>query len=116
MTMWMGGSQTPLVSADLYQLFAKIFAMQQPKKCFRHAFDSLEHVFFETDLSRSLPIGETLQSFIAPVPPVEHQKSLDAGTADDEMPHEPLADVGLAELTRERNAAANHHTRADRQI
>src|SRR6516162_8969303 len=104
------------LSADLYDLLSEIFAVQEPKKCFRHAFDSLEHVLFETDLSSSLPTGETLQRFIAPVPPVEHQKSVDAGAAADEMAHEPLADFGLAELARESNAAANHHTRADGQI
>jgi hypothetical protein len=73
--------------------------MQQPKECFWHAFDPLKHVFFETDLPRSLPTGETLQSFTPPVPPVEYQKSVDTRARDDEMTHEPLANVRLAKLT-----------------
>jgi hypothetical protein len=48
------------LSADLYDLFSKVFALKQSKECFRHAFDPLNHVFFETDLPRSLPTPETL--------------------------------------------------------
>src|SRR5262249_34156087 len=33
------------LSADLYELFSKVFAVQQPKECFWHAFDPLKHVF-----------------------------------------------------------------------
>src|SRR5262249_56425186 len=47
-------------SADLYELFSKVFAVQQPKECFWHVFDPLKHIFFEAELPRSLPIGETL--------------------------------------------------------
>jgi hypothetical protein len=47
-------------SADLYELFPKVFALQQPKECFWHVFDPLKHIFFEAELPRSLPIGETL--------------------------------------------------------
>jgi hypothetical protein len=47
-------------SADLYELFSEVFALQQPKECFWHVFDPLEHIFFEAELPRSLPIGETL--------------------------------------------------------
>ncbi len=96
--------------------FSKVFAVQQPKECFWHAFDPLKHVFFETDLPRSLPTRETLQGFASPVPPVEYQKSVDTGTCHDEMTHEPLANVRLAKLTCESNTAANHHTSTDAQI
>jgi hypothetical protein len=47
-------------SADLYELFSKVSALQQPKECFWHVFDPLKHIFFEAELPRSLPIGETL--------------------------------------------------------
>jgi hypothetical protein len=98
------------LSAYPYDLFSKVFAVQQPKERFWHALDPLEHVFFEMDLSGSLPTGETLQSFTPPVPPVEYQKSVNAGTCDDEMTHETLANIRLAKLTGESNTAANHHT------
>lgn len=57
-----------------------------------------------------------LQGFIAPVPPVEYQESVDTGACDNEMAHEPLANIRLAKLTGESNTTANHHTRADTQI
>ena len=47
-----------------------------------------------------------MQGFTSPVPPVEYQKSVDTGPCDDEVTHEPLANVRLAELTGESNAAA----------
>jgi hypothetical protein len=82
-------------SADLYELFSKVSALQQPKECFWHVFDPLKHIFFEGELPRSLPIGKTLQSFTPSVPPVEYQKSVDTGARDDEMTHEPFANVSL---------------------
>jgi hypothetical protein len=63
--------RTPAL-ADLYDLLSKVFAVQQPKECFWHALDSVEHVFLEADFSRVLPTGETPQRFIPPVPPVEY--------------------------------------------
>ena len=47
------GGNKPLLSADLYDLFSKVFALQQPKECFRHAFDPFKHIFFETDVPGS---------------------------------------------------------------
>ena len=57
-----------------------------------------------------------LQGFIAPVPPVEYQKSVNTGPCDDELTHETLANIRLAKLTGESNTAANHHTSTDAQI
>ena len=34
------------LSADLYDLFSKVFPVQQPKECFWHAFDPFKHIFF----------------------------------------------------------------------
>jgi signal transduction histidine kinase len=34
------------LSADLYDLFSKVFPAQQPKECFWHAFDPFKHIFF----------------------------------------------------------------------
>src|SRR5215472_13821284 len=50
------------------------------------------------------------------MPPVEYQKAVDAGAAYDELTHEPLTDVRLAELACKRNAAADHHACADSQV
>ncbi len=57
-----------------------------------------------------------MQGFTSPVPPVEYQKSVDTGPCDDEVTHEPLANVRLAKLIVESNAAANHHTSTYTQI
>src|SRR5437016_2404981 len=66
-------------SADSYDLLAKVLAVQQSKESLRHSLDAVQHVFLEPDLSRPVPTRETLQRFIAPVPPVEHQKAVHGG-------------------------------------
>src|SRR6516164_2988257 len=43
------------------------------------------------------------------MPPVECQKSMDAGPRDDEVTHESFTDVGLAELSSKSDAATNHN-------
>src|SRR6516225_1415258 len=75
---------------NFYDLLSKLLAAQQPKELFGHALDPIQHIFFELDLSRALPIGKPLQRFIPSVPPVECQKSMDAGPRDDEVTHEPF--------------------------
>ena len=63
-----------------------------------------------------MPTRETLQRFIAPVPPIEHQKAVHGGPCDNELTVEALAEVGFAELIGKRNPAANHDTCTDIQI
>src|SRR5690349_5558385 len=50
------------------------------------------------------------------MPPVEYEKTMDAGAAYDQLTHEPLADIGFAELACQGDAAANHHPRANTQV
>jgi hypothetical protein len=45
-------------SADPYDLLAEVPAVQQPQKCFRHTFDPLKNILFETNFSRKLPFGK----------------------------------------------------------
>src|SRR6516225_7732490 len=97
---------------DFYDLLSKVFAAQQPKEPFGHALDRVQHIFLESDLSRTLPIGKPLQGFIPSVPPVECKKSMDAGPRDDEVAHEPFTDVRLAELPTKSDAAASHNPSA----
>ena len=66
-------------SADPYDLLAKVLAVQQPQKRFRHTFDPLKHILFETNFSRKLPFGETFERLISSVPPVKHQKPMNTG-------------------------------------
>jgi hypothetical protein len=41
---------------------------------------------------------------------------MDAGTCDDQVTHEPLANVRFAELTGESNSTANHYPSTDIQV
>ena len=66
-------------SADPYDLLAEVFAVQQPQKRSRHTFDPLKHILFETNFSGKLPFGETFERLISSMPPVKHQKPVDAG-------------------------------------
>ena len=54
------GTTAGIAPADLYELFSKVSALQQPKESFWHVFDPFKHIFFETDVPRSVPMGETL--------------------------------------------------------
>ena len=45
-------------SADPYDLLAEVLAVQQPQKRFRHAFDPLKYILFETNFFSKLPLGE----------------------------------------------------------
>src|SRR5262249_57209365 len=76
----------------------------------------LKSLPFEPDLAVPTPSGEPPQCFVAPMPPIKDEKTMDAGAAYDQLPHEALADVGFAELAGERDTPANHHPRADTQI
>ena len=101
---------------DFYDLLPEVLAGQQPEEPFGHALDPIQHIFLEFDLSRALPIGKPLQGFIPSVPPVECQKSMDAGPRDDEVAHEPFTDVRLAKLTSKSDAAANHNASARPEV
>jgi hypothetical protein len=46
-------------AGDPHDLLAEVLAVQQPQKCFRHAFDPLKYILFETNSSRKLPFCET---------------------------------------------------------
>ena len=83
---------------DFDDLLPKVLAAQQPKECFRHALDPIQHIFLEPNFSCALPFGKSLQSCIPSVPPVEYQKSMDAGPRNDQVTHEALTNVRLAEL------------------
>ena len=63
-------------SADPYDLLAEVLAVQQPQKRFRHAFDPLKYILFETNFFGKLPLGETFECLISSVPPVKHQKPM----------------------------------------
>ena len=91
-----------------YDLLPKVLAAQQPKECFGHALDPVQHIFPEPNFSLALPFGKSLQCFIPSVPPVEYQKSMDAGPCDDELTHEPLTNVRLAKLPSKSDTTANH--------
>src|ERR1700732_3017459 len=56
---------------DFDDLLPKVLAAQQPKECFRHALDPIQHIFLEPNFSCALPFGKSLQSCIPSVPPVE---------------------------------------------
>ena len=75
--------QTPMLSCtgsdDPHDLLAEILAVQQSQKRFRHTFDPIEHILFETNFSATLPFRETSERLISSVPPVKHQKTVDAG-------------------------------------
>ena len=58
-------------SADPYDLLAEVLAVQQPQKRFRHAFDPLKYILFETNFSRKLPFGKASECLISSVPPVK---------------------------------------------
>jgi hypothetical protein len=60
-------------SADPYDLLAEVFAVQKPQKSFRHTFDPLKYILFETNFSRKLPFGNASERLISSVPPVKHQ-------------------------------------------
>jgi hypothetical protein len=45
-------------SADPYDLLAEVLAVQEPQKRFRHTFDPLKYILFETIFSRKLPFGK----------------------------------------------------------
>ena len=52
-------------SADPYDLLAKVLAVQQPQKRFRHTFDPLKHMLFETNFPRELPFGKASERLIS---------------------------------------------------
>jgi hypothetical protein len=54
---------------DPYDLLAKVLAVQQPQKRFRHAFDPLKYILFETNFSRKLPFGKASERLISSIRP-----------------------------------------------
>ena len=90
--------------ADFHDLFAEIPTVKQAQKCLWHALDALEHVLFESDLAFAVPGSQPPQRFVAAMPPIKYEKAVDAGAAYDQLAREPLANVGFAELARERDA------------
>jgi hypothetical protein len=73
---------TELVSSGLvdpYDLLAEILALQQSQKRFWHSFDSVDYILFETNLSCTVPFGETSERLISPMSPVKYQKPVNAG-------------------------------------
>ena len=64
---------------DPYDLLAEVLAVQEPQKRFRHAFDPLKHILFETNFPTSCHSERRLSASSSSVPPVKHQKSVDTG-------------------------------------
>jgi hypothetical protein len=50
-----------------------------PQKRFRSALDPVEYILFETNFCCKLALGETSERLISSVPPVKHQKPMNAG-------------------------------------